>query len=46
MKLEESGIVKIVYPAEEAKPVEKETLPAEEDPQSVEDDVLVPNDEE
>lgn len=53
MKLEESGIVKIVYPAdtatpaEEAKPVKKETLPAEEEnPQPVEDDVLVPNDEE
>lgn len=31
MKLEESGIVKIVYPADTAtKPVEKETLPAEE----------------
>lgn len=48
MKLEESGIVKIVYPADTAtKPVEKETLPAEEEkPQPVEDDVLVPNDEE
>lgn len=47
MKLEESGIVKIVYPADTAKPVENETLPAEEEnPQPVEDDVLVPNDEE
>lgn len=48
MKLEESGIVKIVYPADTTtKPVEKETLPAEEEnPQPVEEDVLVPNDEE
>ena len=47
MKLEESGIVKIVYPVDTAKPVEKETLPAEEEnSQPVENDVLVPNDEE
>lgn len=40
MKLEESGIVKIVYPADTTTPAD------EEKPQQVEDDVLVPNDEE
>ena len=45
MKLEESGIVKIVYPADTTTPAK--TLPADEEkPQQVEDDVLVPNDEE
>lgn len=40
MKLEESGIVHIVYPVEE----KSETLPAEEENRSQEsDDVLVPN---
>ena len=48
MKLEESGIVKIVYPADTTTPAEEaKTLPAEEEkPQPVEEDVLVPNDEE